>query len=38
MYENSLVGRFKMAANPRWRHLVHFRFWPIVSAFFNHFR
>jgi hypothetical protein len=28
MYEISLVGHFKITANPRWRHLVHFRFWP----------
>jgi hypothetical protein len=24
-----------MAANPRWRHLVHFRFWPKNSPIFQ---
>jgi hypothetical protein len=38
MYEISIVWRFKMVANPRWRHLVHFRFWPIVFVFLNRFR
>jgi hypothetical protein len=35
MYKISLVGSFKIATNPIWRHLVHFRFWPIVFAFSN---